>query len=116
MGPGGVPITVADVARVQLGPEIRRGAADWNGKGEAVGGIVVMRIGSNALDVIRALEGPFYLLPCISDRAHASCDDCVGEGTCGVRLVMREVRDATTDILKSATLTAVNDQTLPEPR
>jgi Cu(I)/Ag(I) efflux system membrane protein CusA/SilA len=53
---GGAPIRLRDVATVQFGPEIRRGAADWNGKGEAVGGIVVMRIGSNALDVIRALE------------------------------------------------------------
>lgn len=53
---GGSPIRLRDVATVQFGPEIRRGAADWNGKGEAVGGIVVMRIGSNALDVIRALE------------------------------------------------------------
>ena len=42
--------------RAAIGPEIRRGAADWNGTGEAVGGIVVMRIGSNALQVIRALE------------------------------------------------------------
>jgi Cu(I)/Ag(I) efflux system membrane protein CusA/SilA len=53
---GGTPIRLRDVATVQFGPEIRRGAADWNGRGEAVGGIVVMRIGSNALDVIRALE------------------------------------------------------------
>jgi Cu(I)/Ag(I) efflux system membrane protein CusA/SilA len=53
---GGAPIRLRDVATVQFGPEIRRGAADWNGKGEAVGGIVVMRIGSNALDVIRALD------------------------------------------------------------
>jgi copper/silver efflux system protein len=53
---GGSPIRLRDVATVQFGPEIRRGAADWNGKGEAVGGIVVMRIGSNALDVIRALD------------------------------------------------------------
>ncbi|HEY0682278.1 MAG TPA: efflux RND transporter permease subunit [Steroidobacter sp.] len=53
---GGAPIRVRDVATVQFGPEIRRGAADLNGQGEAVGGIVVMRIGSNALDVIRALE------------------------------------------------------------
>lgn len=54
---GGAPIRVRDVATVQFGPEIRRGAADLNGQGEAVGGIVVMRIGSNALEVIRALEG-----------------------------------------------------------
>ncbi|MDA1372691.1 MAG: efflux RND transporter permease subunit [Proteobacteria bacterium] len=53
---GGVPIRVRDVASVQFGPEIRRGAADLDGLGEAVGGIVVMRIGANALDVIRALE------------------------------------------------------------
>jgi Cu(I)/Ag(I) efflux system membrane protein CusA/SilA len=56
VGPGGTPVRLSDVARVQFGPEIRRGAADWNGVGEAVGGIVVMRIGSNALDVIRELK------------------------------------------------------------
>jgi Cu(I)/Ag(I) efflux system membrane protein CusA/SilA len=56
VGAGGVPIRLGDVARVQYGPDIRRGAADYNGTGETVGGIVVMRIGSNALEVIRALE------------------------------------------------------------
>ncbi len=53
---GGTPIRVRDVAAVQFGPEIRRGAADLDGMGEVVGGIVVMRIGSNALDVIRAIQ------------------------------------------------------------
>ena len=52
VGPAGTPIRLRDVARVRYGPEIRRGAADWNGTGEAVGGIVVMRMGSNALRVI----------------------------------------------------------------
>lgn len=56
LGPGGNPIRVRDVARVAFGPEIRRGAVDWNGEGEAVGGIVVMRTGSNALDVIERVE------------------------------------------------------------
>ena len=56
VGRGGVPVRLRDVARVQYGPDSRRGAADLNGTGETVGGIVVMRIGSNALDVIRALE------------------------------------------------------------
>ncbi len=50
--PGGVPIRVADVGTVVLGPDIRRGIADWNGKGDAVGAIVVMRYGENALAVI----------------------------------------------------------------
>lgn len=56
VGAGGNPVRLRDVATVQFGPEIRRGAADWNGKGEAVGGIVVMRIGANALDVSAAIK------------------------------------------------------------
>ncbi|HTG00521.1 MAG TPA: CusA/CzcA family heavy metal efflux RND transporter [Nitrospirota bacterium] len=48
----GTPVLLRDVASVQLGPEIRRGAADLDGKGEAVGGIVVVRFGENVLDVI----------------------------------------------------------------
>ena len=56
VGPGGTPLHLGDVATVQFGAEIRRGAADWNGDGEAVGGIVVMRIGANALNVIEALK------------------------------------------------------------
>ncbi|MDP2390320.1 MAG: efflux RND transporter permease subunit, partial [Acidobacteriota bacterium] len=59
---GGTPIRLGDVASVRFGPEIRRGAADWNGTGEAVGGIDVMRIGSNALQVIRALEAEIATL------------------------------------------------------
>jgi Cu(I)/Ag(I) efflux system membrane protein CusA/SilA len=62
VGAGGTPVRLGDVARVQFGPEIRRGAADFNGTGEAVGGIVVMRIGSNALNVIRALEAEIATL------------------------------------------------------
>src|SRR2546430_3942167 len=48
----GTPIRVRDVAQVRIGPDIRRGVAEIDGKGEAVGGIVVMRFGENALSVI----------------------------------------------------------------
>ena len=48
----GTPIRVSDVARVQLGPDIRRGVAELDGRGEVVGGIVVMRFGENAMAVI----------------------------------------------------------------
>jgi Cu(I)/Ag(I) efflux system membrane protein CusA/SilA len=48
----GTPVRVRDVANVQLGPDIRRGVAELDGKGEVVGGIVVMRFGENALRVI----------------------------------------------------------------
>ncbi len=48
----GTPILLRNVADVKLGPELRRGLADYNGEGEVVGGIVVMRFGENALQVI----------------------------------------------------------------
>ena len=53
---GGTPIQVKDVATVALGPEIRRGVADFNGEGDVVGGIVVMRQGENALNVIERVK------------------------------------------------------------
>jgi Cu(I)/Ag(I) efflux system membrane protein CusA/SilA len=48
----GTPIYLKNVANIQLGPEIRRGAADLDGKGEVAGGIVVVRFGENVLNVI----------------------------------------------------------------
>ena len=56
VGPGGAPITLADVAHVQIGPELRRGIADLNGKGEVVTGFVVMRHGQNPLAVIEGVK------------------------------------------------------------
>lgn len=53
---GGVPVMLSDVARVQLGPEIRRGVAELNGEGEVAGGIVIMRYGKNALETLRAVK------------------------------------------------------------
>jgi copper/silver efflux system protein len=50
--PRGTPVRVRDVAQVRLGPDIRRGVAELDGRGEVVGGIVIMRFGENALDVI----------------------------------------------------------------
>src|SRR5438874_458989 len=52
----GTPIRVRDVAQVRLGPDIRRGVAELDGKGEAVGGIIVMRFGENALKIIEGVK------------------------------------------------------------
>src|SRR5262249_43563861 len=52
----GTPVRVRDVAQVRLGPDIRRGVAELDGRGEAVGGIVVMRFGENALRVIDGVK------------------------------------------------------------
>ncbi len=52
----GIPVKIKDVAKVQFGPDIRRGVAEFNGVGEAVGGIVVMRYNENAFKVIQAVK------------------------------------------------------------
>jgi copper/silver efflux system protein len=52
----GTPVTIGDVGTVAFGPDIREGVAEWQGEGEAVGGIVVMRYGMNALEVIDGVK------------------------------------------------------------
>lgn len=52
----GVPVRLADVARVQVGPEMRRGIAELDGEGEVAGGVIVMRSGKNALETIDAVK------------------------------------------------------------
>jgi Cu(I)/Ag(I) efflux system membrane protein CusA/SilA len=69
----GTPVRVSDVANVELGPDIRRGVAELDGKGEVVGGIVVMRFGENALRVI--------------ERVKAKLQDVQGALPAGVRIV-----------------------------
>ena len=54
--PTGVPVRVRDVGRVTLGPDLRRGVADLDGRGDAPGGIVVVRQGENALNVIERVK------------------------------------------------------------
>jgi copper/silver efflux system protein len=52
----GTPVLVRDLGAVAFGPDIRRGVAEWQGEGETVGGIVVMRYGMNALQVINGVK------------------------------------------------------------
>jgi Cu(I)/Ag(I) efflux system membrane protein CusA/SilA len=52
----GVPVVLGDVARVQVGPEMRRGIAELNGQGEVAGGVILMRSGRNALETIEAVK------------------------------------------------------------
>ncbi len=54
--------------------------------------------------VIRVLDGPLAPLPCVSRTAYMRCRECRDERTCGIRMVMKEVRDATARILDSSTL------------
>ncbi|HYB89627.1 MAG TPA: Rrf2 family transcriptional regulator [Candidatus Binataceae bacterium] len=54
--------------------------------------------------VIRVLDGPLAPLPCASKTAYMRCSECRDERTCGIRMVMKDVRDATAKILDSTTL------------
>ncbi|MGV6475570.1 efflux RND transporter permease subunit [Azotobacter vinelandii] len=56
LGAGGIPITLGDVATVQLGPEMRRGISELDGEGETVGGVVILRSGKNARETIAAVK------------------------------------------------------------
>ena len=53
---GGVPVTLGEVAHIQLGPEMRRGISELDGEGEAVGGVVILRSGKNARETIAAVK------------------------------------------------------------
>ena len=61
--------------------------------------------------VIRVLDGPLALVPCASQTAYRRCEECVDELTCGVRLAMKDVRDATATILDNTTLASLNART-----
>ncbi len=58
-------------------------------------------------EVIRLLDGPLAPLPCVSQTAYKPCLDCSDEDTCEIRMVMKDVRDAITEILDGTTLADV---------
>ena len=55
-------------------------------------------------EVVRLMDGPLAPVSCVSESAYESCSECRDEGTCGIRLVMKEVRDAIADILDGTSL------------
>ena len=75
----GVSVRLGDVARIQIGPEMRRGIGELNGEGEATGGVIVMRSGKNALKTIAAVKEKLKTL-------HAACTlpSKVAPGTAGL--------------------------------
>ncbi len=57
--------------------------------------------------VLRIMDGPLAPLPCVSETAYQPCQECIDEATCGIRIIMKEVRDATATILDNTTLAQV---------
>ncbi len=60
--------------------------------------------------VIRLMDGPIALVPCVSQTAYIKCEDCEDEAMCGIRVVMKEVRDAMGNILDRTTLRDILQQ------
>jgi Rrf2 family protein len=115
---GGGPMLISELADRQRIPkkfleaillELKRAGLLHSKKGKG-GGYVLGRKPAEITvgQVIRVLEGPLALTPCVSVTAYRKCDECVDEKTCAVRLAMKEVRDATADILDNTTLADLN--------
>jgi len=62
-------------------------------------------------EVVRTLEGPLALVPCVSQTAYRPCEECVDEASCEVRMAMQQVRDATASILDHMSLADLSRRT-----
>ncbi len=89
--------------------ELKRHGVLHSKKGRG-GGYSLTRDPSQVMvgQVIRILDGPLALTPCVSQTAYRKCDECADERTCGIRLAMKEVRDATAEILDHTSLASLN--------
>ena len=112
------PVLVAELARRDAIPqkfleaillELKRHGVVESKKGKG-GGYFLRRKPADITfgEVIRVLDGPLAAVPCVSQMAYMKCVECVDEVTCGVRLAMKKVRDATAGILDNTTLADVN--------
>ena len=112
------PVLISELARRDAIPkkyleaillELKRHGVVQSRKGKG-GGYFLRRTPNDVTfgHVIRLLDGPLAAVPCVSQMAYMKCIECVDEDTCGVRLAMKEVRDATARILDHTTLADVN--------
>src|SRR5712691_4499485 len=115
---GGGPVLVSELADRDRIPkkfleaillELKRRGVVESKKGKG-GGYFLRRRPDDITfgEVIRVLDGPLAAVSCVSQTAYMRCAECVDEHTCGVRLAMKEVRDATAKILDHTTLADVN--------
>ena len=114
------PVLVSDIADREAIPrkfleaillELKRRGIVESKKGRG-GGYFLRRPPADITfgEVIRVLEGPLAAVSCVSQTAYMRCAECVDEETCGVRIAMKEVRDATARILDHKTLADINTQ------
>jgi Rrf2 family protein len=108
------PILIADLARDEKIPKkfleaillaLKNNGILHSKKGKG-GGYYLGRHPKNITfgQAIRVMEGPLAPVPCVSETSYATCSECQNEATCGIRLVMKEVRDAIAGILDGTSL------------
>src|ERR1700674_338338 len=108
------PLLISDIAKREGIPskflelillELKKSGFLQSKKGKG-GGYYLNRLPESISvgSLIRALDGPLALLPCVSQMAYERCAECPDEETCGIRMVFKEVRDATANILEQKTL------------
>jgi Rrf2 family protein len=115
---GGRPLQTSELAEHQRLPrkfleaillDLTRHGLLQSKKGRGGGYVLGRKPGDITIgQIIRVLEGPLALVPCVSQTAYRPCDECIDEETCGIRLAMKEVRDATAHILDNTTLAGLN--------
>jgi Rrf2 family protein len=111
---GNGPLLIGDIAKQERIPlkflelillDLKKKGFVQSKKGKG-GGYYLNRLPATISvgQLIRALDGPLALLPCVSQMAYERCEECPDEETCGIRMVFKEVRDSTANILESKTL------------
>jgi Rrf2 family protein len=111
---GNGPLLIADIAEKERIPrkflelillDLKKKGFLHSKKGKG-GGYYLNRLPSSiSVDqLIRALDGPLALLPCVSQMAYERCEECPDEQSCGIRNVFKEVRQATISVLERTTL------------
>jgi Rrf2 family protein len=111
---GGEPVRIGDIARDEIIPrkflerillQLNRDGFLYSRRGPDGGyGLARPAKGIMLGELIRRIDGPLAPIPCVSVTAYRPCTDCTDESTCGIRLVMKEVRDAIANILDNTSL------------
>src|SRR5215831_3235862 len=108
------PVLIADIAQREQIPrkflegillELRHGGILQSRKGKGGGYFLVREPRGVSLgEILRVVEGCLAPVPCVSKTAYMRCRECRDENNCGIRMVMKDIRDATAAIVDSTTL------------
>jgi Rrf2 family protein len=111
------PVTISDLAKREVIPkkflesillELKNRNILYSIKGKNGGYVLAKPPNEISMgEVVRYLDGPLAPVPCVSKTAYRKCTECEDERTCGIRLVMKKVRDSIADILDGTSLEGV---------